>query len=342
MGITYTEIRDTFNALSKTANYLDKRWSEIETFLTGKKRFIFVGSGSSYSLAKSLAAICNMHSDAPATALAGGDIVLHAARYKNMVDGAVVVFISRSGKTTELIKALEALRAQGISFDVLSLLAAEDTPLGQLSDLALCTPWSFDESVCQTRSVTNFYFMGAYIWARAAKDQYTLDDLTYIIENSEEYMQKTEKLANELSTLGWNRAVVLADAELEGLAEEGALVFKEVCQLPANFYHVLDVRHGPIVLFGEQTLVLVAMGVGNELELNLLKDLNAKGAKVIAFSDEQIDTGDVQSHTYGKPLAHLAKGVPFILLCQLVAYEKSKVTGADPDKPTGLDPWIAL
>ena len=339
MDITYREIHDTFHALSKTAAYLDERWDDIKVFLANKSRFIFIGCGSSYSIAKSFAAICNMHGDVPASALAAGDVLLHAARYKKMVEGAAVVFISRSGRTSELVLALDVMVSQGVSISVLSLVAADDSPLGAKSDLTLATPWAFDESVCQTRTVTNFYFMSAYIWARHAENQATLDDLQHLLQSGSEYLERAGKVAKKLAAHTWNRAVVLADAELEGLAEEGALVFKEVCQLPGNYYHVLDVRHGPIVLLGEQTLVLVALGVGDALERNLIEDLKAKNAKVVVFTDMPTDICDISC---GRPLTHMALGIPFILLCQLVAYEKSKVTGANPDQPDGLDPWIAL
>jgi len=342
MDITYREIQDTFHALNKTAAYLDERWDEIARFLSGKTRFIFVGCGSSYSIAKSMAAICNMHVGMPASALAAGDILLHAPRYKKMIDGAAVVFISRSGRTSELLKALEALSAQGVSASVLSLVAADDTPMEEKSDLTLATPWAFDESVCQTRTVTNFYFMGAYIVARYTGDQATLDDFRYLLQSGGAYLEQTESLAKKVAVKSWNRAAVLADAELEGLAEEGALVFKEVCQLPANYYHVLDVRHGPVVLFGKETLVLVCLGTSDELERNLLEDLKAKGSHVVVFSDVPVEIPGVSCVGVGRALTHIARGIPFILLCQLVAYEKSKVTGADPDQPTGLDSWIQL
>ena len=342
MGITYKEIHDTFHALNKTAAYLEERWEDIAGFISGKARFIFVGCGSSYSIAKSMAAICNMHTDIPASALAAGDILLHAPRYKKMIDGAALVFISRSGRTSELLMALEALSAEGVSMSVLSLAAAEETPMGEKSDLSLETPWAFDESVCQTRTVTNFYFMCAYIFAKYTGDAATLRDLQYLLQEGAPYLAQAEALAKELAGKPWNRAVVLADAELEGLAEEGALAFKEVCQLPANYYHALDSRHGPIVLFGEETLILFCLGTTHELELNLLADLKGKGSHVVVFSDMPRSIPGVSSIHFGRALTHVARGVPFILLCQLVAYEKSKVTGADPDNPTGLDPWIKL
>ena len=342
MSITQREIHDTFNALNKTAEYLESKWGDIETMLANKNRFIFVGCGSSYYTAKSIAAICAMRTGKATLALAAGDILLHAPRYKKAIAGATVVLISRSGHTSELIMALEALKTQDKTIATLALIAADDTPLGNKCDLALTTPWSFDESVCQTRCVTNFYFMGAYIFAKHTGDQATMDDLHHLLRTGAGYIDEAEKLAKEISELPWTHSVVLADAELEGLAEEGALVFKEICCIPSNYYHVLDVRHGPIVLIGEKTLVIAALGTESELEQNLLKDLAKKGAKVIAFSDKPQKIEGTTNTTLAHPLTQTAKGIPFILLCQLIGYEKSKKTGANPDTPKGLDPWIKI
>ena len=342
MALTYKEMHDTFNALEKTADYIEKHWLEIDAFFKAKSRFVFIGCGSSYSNAKSFAMICNMSTGMPAVALAAGDILLHIERYKKCIDGAAVIFISRSGRTSELIKALDAMKANGFNIPVASFVCADDTPLGEKSDLVLSTPWAFDESVCQTRCVTNAYFMAAYIAAKITDNTSVLLDLRLMLTEGPAYIEKAEALAKELALQPWTHAVVLADAELEGIAEEGALVFKEVCQLPSSYHHLLDVRHGPMVLIGKDTLVLVALGTSCELEINLLNDLKAKGAKMVAFSDIPADLDGVTFSCFGEPLSHVAKGIPFIVLCQMVAYYKSKETGADPDKPTGLDPWISL
>jgi len=274
--------------------------------------------------------------------LAAGDILLHTERYKKCIDGAGVVFISRSGRTSELIKALDAMKSKGFNIKVASFVCADDTPLGERSDLVLSTPWAFDESVCQTRCVTNAYFMAAYIAAGLTNNTSVLHDLRLMITEGPVYTEKSESLAKEFATKPWTHAVILADAELEGLAEEGALVFKEVCQLPSSYHHILDVRHGPMVLIGKDTLVIVALGTACYLELNLLNDLKAKGADIIALSDVPVDADGITVSNFGQAISHIAKGIPLIILCQMIAYYKSKETGADPDKPTGLDAWISL
>jgi len=405
MSLTYDEIFDTFNALEKTRAYLDEKWGDIGAFVSGKSRFVFVGCGSSYSIAKSFAAICYMGAGKPATAIPAGDIILHAGRYRKVIGGAAVVFISRSGRTSELLMALDALKSQGCDFAVASVVCAGDTPLGAKSGLVLSTPWAFDESVCQTRCVTNFYFIAAYVFAKIASDPgmacgsemacntgadcdsetvcsvgtdcdsemaygtQLIGDLRQLLLEGDGYTARARTLAEEISALPWTHATVLADAELEGLAEEGSLVFKEVCQLPSNYHHLLDVRHGPMVLAGEQTLVLAMIGGSNKLENDLLGDMKKKGAQVVAFcggtgtsgglgelgEPEELgesgelgelgglcELGSVRLTGFGRPLSHIAAGIPFLILCQLIAYYKSRLTGADPDKPEGLDPWIAL
>jgi glucosamine 6-phosphate synthetase-like amidotransferase/phosphosugar isomerase protein len=94
-----------------------------------------------------------------------------------------------------------------------------------------------------------------------------------------------------------------------------------------------------MVLLNDKTLVLVALGPKNELEYKLLLDVKAKKSEVIAFSDIPVEYAQFN---YGHPLSHIALGIPFIVLCQMIAYKKSLQTGADPDKPTGLDAWISL
>jgi len=283
-----------------------------------------------------------MSTGIPATALAAGDILLHTDRYKEFLDGAAVIFISRSGRTSELIMALDKLYETGCCISVASLVCTDETPLGEKSDLIISTPWAFDESVCQTRCVTNAYYIAAYTAAKITGNSTALSDLCHIIKEGPSFLKKIETLAGEFSKKPWTHALVLADAELEGIAEEGALVYKEVCGVPSSYHHLLDVRHGPMVLVNEETLVLAALGMSCELEVDLLNDIKAKGADVIAFSDTPADLDGVHFICFGRSLSHIAKGIPFILLNQMIAYYKSKETGADPDKPTGLDPWISL
>jgi glucosamine 6-phosphate synthetase-like amidotransferase/phosphosugar isomerase protein len=85
--------------------------------------------------------------------------------------------------------------------------------------------------------------------------------------------------------------------------------------------------------------VLAVLGSKNELEHKLLRDIVGKKSELVAFSDIPVEFA---RSVYGHPLSHIAVGIPFIILCQMISYKKSLRIGVDPDKPKGLDPWISL
>jgi fructoselysine-6-P-deglycase FrlB-like protein len=332
---------DTPNALKQTTAYIEQEWPAINQFFDGKKRFAFIGSGSSFSLARSMSVMVYMHTGKPTTALSAGDLLLHASRYSKVLEDAAVIVISRSGQTSEINMAIDAMGQFNVH--VAALICANDTPLEERCELALKMPWAYDNSVCQTRTVTNFYFAAAYILAKKLANAALMEDLQHIAENCGEFLERADKFAREKADKSWNHAVILGDAELEGIADEGALAFKEICQLPSNYYHILDSRHGPMVLFNKETLLIAALGAKDALELDYLNDMQKKGSVLVAFSDTPIDEPNgVAALAYGKELTHVALGLPFIMLCQLISYHKAAHTGADPDRPSGLSAWISL
>ena len=148
----------------------------------------------------------------------------------------------------------------------------------------------------------------------------------------------------ELAQQPWTRAVVLADSGPAGLAEEGALAFKEICRRDSNHYHLLDVRHGPMVQIGADTLVIAVLSSGDRaLQAALLSDVARKTGHLLvldcASSNDALPGTRIQLPECGDDDA---KAV-FALFCiQLLCFHHAIARGVDPDKPEGLDPWIKL
>ena len=345
MSLTYGELRLQYDAMAKTTALLEKEKGALSEWISasGAKQFAFVGCGSSYSVAKSLADSAYMHLGVDARAFAAGDILLHSGRYAGALQGALVVTVSRSGSTSEIVKAIGELKKRGCGFHMLSISCVCDSPLDRLADRHIDLPWAFDESVCQTRTVSCLYYAGLYLISCYAGNCEILSSLTDVVEKGPAFFNRIEPLCKEIASGGWERAVALGDAEIAGLCEEGALAFNEICQIPSNFYHLLDARHGPMVLISPRTLVIAAISdADNNFESDMLRDLSEKGSTVIAVSAEPVSAKGVINICWGGKLHHAALGFPFILACQLITYYKSALTGADPDKPDGLEPWISL
>ena len=345
MSLTLTEIRGQYLALEKTVALLDENRDSIKKMVVDARpaSIVFIGCGSSYSLSCAFRTIASLRTDIPVYAIAAGDLWLNCERYARLLKGALVVSVSRSGETSELVNACKAVADMGLGARFLSIICAEGTPLEALSDLTLRMPWAFDASVCQTRCVSNMFAMGAMVVGSLFDDPSIRDGMAKMAACGPDYMARLEPLAQELASRDWDHGVVLADGEIDGIAEEAALTFKEICQRNSNYYHLLDVRHGPMVLVGPNTLAVAAIKSPLcKYELQLVQDLIATGATVVCYTMGEVEVPGAICIPLGTDVGSVAFGLGLVAICQLTTYYKSLVVGCDPDHPNGLDPWIRI
>lgn len=351
MYLTEQEIFSQYPALSKTLALMEEKSAEIKDFWqkSGCTSITFIGCGSSYSLAKSAALSARLRMPGtpgmgvPCYAFSAGDLLINFDHYRPILGGTLLVSISRSGSTSEVVLLVEKARAE-LKVPCLSICARADAPLTPLAGLNLEIPWAFDDSVCQTRCVTNLYAASILLGAVLGGDEALLRSVREAVAAGEAYQSATRESLAALAAKPWDKVVVLADGELEGIAEEGALAFTEICLLPSRYFHLLDVRHGPMVLVDDSTLVIAALSPGEEAhQEKLLGDMAAKGATLAVFSDRETDAPHAALNIrVPRREVYAANGIPFIFVCQALAFYKALERGVNPDAPTGLDPWIKL
>jgi len=343
---TEHEIMSQYQALTRTYEYFMSKMPEIEEFARNHKfnSMTFIGAGSGYCVCRSGETSAKVRLGIPANAIPAGDLMLNFPHYEKIIRDTLLVAPSRSGSTSEVINAVKRAKDEyGVS--CISICAKEGSEISHLADLNLEIPWAFDESVCQTRTVTNFCAANLLLIGIFAKDSKLLDEIRECVEAGEDYINNyTETLREIGQDNKWEKVVVLADSELQGIASEGALAFKEIARIPSSSYHLLDVRHGPMVLIDDKTLVIMACSpFGYEYQKGLIADIKKKGAQVVTVgkqnaaelgSDVHITVSDYDN--YG------VMGIPFIFVPQALAYFKAVSEGINPDLPEGLDPWIKL
>ncbi len=344
MYLTRKEIFGQYEALRKTYDYiLGKRQQIKAVFEQHKpKSLTFIGCGSGYTLCHSGEVSTKFHLGLPANAIAAGDLLVNFEQYSGLLKDTMIIAASRSGGTSEVVLSVEKANEMGVP--TIGIPAKLDSPLGALAELSLEIPWAFDESVCQTRTVTNFYTAQLLFIAILAENEGLIEEIDQAVARGEQYMAQYSALAEQIAAEDWNKVVILADAELEGIATEAALAFAEIPQLPANYYHVLDVRHGPMVLIDKKTLVVVAVSPEEtKLQSDLIRDLRGTQAKVISISMEgQKELGADWEVTIPQYDNFAVMGIPFIFIPQAVAFHKAINRGLNPDKPGDLQPWIDL
>ncbi len=345
MSLTLTEIRGQYQALAQTIALLDENEAALRAFFdeVNPASIVFTGCGSSYSLSCAFRTIASLRTATPVYALAAGDLWLNTPRYARLLKDALIVSVSRSGETSELINACKAVADMGVGARFLSVICANDTPQEAISDFTLRMPWAFDESVCQTRCVSNMYAMGAMVVGVMTGDASIREGMAGMAQCGPAYLERIDAVAQELAGGDWDHGVVLADGEIDGIAEEAALTFKEICQQNSNYYHLLDVRHGPMVMIRNRTLVVAAVkSPVCKYEAQLVQDLVDNGATVVCYTMNDVDLPGTICVSLRADVGPVAYGLGLVALCQLTTYYKSLVVGCDPDHPDGLDPWIRI
>jgi len=357
MSLTMQEIKSQYAALRQTFDYMQSKRDDIVAFLRGAapSTVAFVGCGSSYCLSEAAAFSFRLRAGVPSFALAGGDLLLHRERYAPLLRDALIVAPSRSGSTSEVVEALrlvaEAQRAPSSDgaarrARTLAISCVTDSPLSRQADFALELPWAFDHSVCQTRTVTNLYAADLLLSAFAGGDEALIEDVRSAIALGEAYMARVEAPIRAAADFGWTNAVVLADGELYGLAAEGAIALTEIARMQAHAHHLLDVRHGPMVTVGPDTLVVATVTKEDgTFAADLLRDVKSRGATVVAFADPSVPLPAAHvdcAVVFERALDPAALGIPFLFIPQIAAVCAAERQGVDPDRPDGLTAWIKL
>jgi len=172
-----------------------------------------------------------------------------------------VLAISRSGTTTEVVRALETLPA---GLPSMAISAVEAAPVVRAADRAVILEHADEESVVQTRfATTTLVLLRAYFG----------EDLTNAVRDARAAVGEPLPL----DPAAFERFVFLGRGWTVGLANEAALKMREAALATTESYPAMEYRHGPISLAGPSTLVWCL----GEVEDALVRDVEATGATVV-------------------------------------------------------------
>lgn len=296
-----------------------------------------LGSGSSYYLGVASAPTWGRHGWT-ARALPSAEQVLHAGDYAPAAPLAVAV--SRSGATTETLRALEILReAGGLALGVTT---ETNTPMDALCDVTLHLTEAREASTVQTRSFSaQLLAVNAVAWlAREGTDRLTPFERTAAVADG--WIASADAHVTPLATR-FERIYVLGTGTRWGLAMEGALKLKETSLTESEAFQTLEFRHGPKSMVDDTTLVVGLVGPRTrETELAVLREMRELGASVLAIGpDIEADT-DLSPLAFPPDLPEAAQHVLYLPPLQLLAYRRGLAKGLDPDHPRNLSFAVEL
>ncbi|MFC7041706.1 glutamine--fructose-6-phosphate transaminase (isomerizing) [Halonotius sp. GCM10025705] len=117
---------------------------------------------------------------------------------------------------------------------------------------------------------------------------------------------------------------------------EGALKLKEISYDPAEGFPAGELKHGPLALVTSDTTVLSVLTEGTAYEdtLHNIKEVQARGANVIAATSHDID--GVADVSFSVPQIGIMESLVTNVYWQLFAYYVAKSKGRSIDKPRNL------
>ncbi|MBX5181381.1 MULTISPECIES: SIS domain-containing protein [unclassified Rhizobium] len=243
------------------------------------KLLVFVGCGTSFNLALSLAAYSNM-AGRRAIAVPGAEWQNRPSAFWSEWRDTHVVALSRSGETTETVAAAKASRAAGAF--VTALTVEPESSLAKNCDRLVSAETHPDEGIVMTVSASLMVLLGLQMIGRHVPGS---------------VVGSARKLAGALDhalpgiIADRTHFVFLGGGPLFGIALEGALKLMEMSQIMTQAFHPLEYRHGPISLVDRKTAVVMLYSSDQrEAEIKLVGELKEKGAVVIGLGGP----GDVE------------------------------------------------
>ncbi|WP_454856663.1 SIS domain-containing protein [Rhizobium binxianense] len=233
---------------------------------------VFVGCGTSYNLALSLAAYSNM-AGRPAIAAPGAEWLNRPGAFWPNWRKTHVVALSRSGETTETVAAAKASRAAGAL--VTAVTVEPESALAKNCDVLIKAATHPDEGIVMTVSASLMLLLGMQMIGQ---------------EIPRSIVRSARRLADDLDAAlpdiiaDRSHFVFLGSGPLYGVALEGALKLMEMSQIMTQAFHPLEYRHGPISLVDEKTAVVMLYSADQKAaEARLVGELREKGAVVIGL-----------------------------------------------------------
>ena len=246
--------------------------------------------------------------------------------------GYLVVAISQSGRTPEIVSVLERAAAGGAR--TVSITNDPESPLADVAQVSVNIGAGPERAVPATKTFTG-QLAALAIMAEAfgqvpwqEEDRQRLPDL---VARTLEDPNPPLRLADEIGdTVG---LVTTGRGMLYPIALEGALKLKETTGILAEGYSAADLRHGPIAVIQEGLPVLTFSTrgpAGRDME-DLTRGLRAVGARVFGVRDHPKAQLPVPR---GAPESLV--GLPMVVRAQQLAHALALRRQLDPDNPPGL------
>jgi glucosamine--fructose-6-phosphate aminotransferase (isomerizing) len=255
------------------------------------------------------------------------------------IQGALVVGISQSGQSPDIVSVVEQGRRQGAP--TLAITNDLSSPLAGAAEMVLDTCSGPERAIAATKTYTSQLLSIALLSAALAEEARGSEELARVPE----WIQAALALDGsvEEAVQGYRemtQCVVLGRGLNYATASEWSLKLKELTGVVAEPYSSADLRHGPVAIVtrGFPVLAVVPSGAVFEDVMALLSSLvEERGVALVAVSNEE------RALSLARTPLRFSAAVPEwlsplvgIVPAQLFCYHLARAMGRDTEAPLGL------
>jgi glutamine---fructose-6-phosphate transaminase (isomerizing) len=254
------------------------------------------------------------------------------------LDGGLVIGVSQSGASPDVVAVLAEAREQGRP--TLALTNDVESPLGRTAEVVLPLEAGAEQAVAATKTYVNSLGAVALLFAEMSDDSAARDELARM---PAALARQIELSAGDPPPIDEYREAVgltvVARGVNYGTGFEIALKIRELSGLVTEAYSPADLLHGPIAAIqpGWPVLLVAPSGPARPSVEEIVPPLRARGARLLAVSDVRAVLR--RAHTR----LELAPGVPewlspltAVVPGQVTAMRLASLRGLDYDFPPGL------
>ncbi|MFZ2196128.1 MAG: glutamine--fructose-6-phosphate transaminase (isomerizing) [Thermodesulfovibrionales bacterium] len=270
-------------------------------------------------------------------------------RYSNpIVDkGNLFISITQSGETADTLAAQREAKSRNAK--TLTICNVVGSTAAREADSVLYTRAGLEMGVASTKAFTSQVAALCLIAIGLSIKRGLLgvletkglrSQLAKIPELIDKTLMKTEEIKGLADALSHAKGCMYLGRGIHfPIAMEGALKLKEISYIHAEGYPAGEMKHGPIALIEEGTPVIVVAPMNELFEkiLSNIEEVKARGARVIAITDEPEWLMHRVDDVIEIPSTHpLLSPLLSVIPLQLLAYHTGVLKGCDVDQPRNL------
>ena len=252
--------------------------------------------------------------------------------------GALVLSISQSGQTPDILSVVKTARQMGALTILIS--NTPQSPLAQLSEFNINLQAGFEQSIAASKTYTNSLLSLALLSSHLSNDSSRLNEIARIPGIAAKILGGMDQIiSNAASFKNTQAGVIIGRGFNYSTAFEIALKLKELSYLMAEPYSSADFQHGPVAMVENDFLVIAVVPDGKVAEdlTSFLSEIKERSPRMVVISPQE---KALQLASLQIPLP---AGIPewlsplvTVIPGQIFALGLAIARGIDPDHPRGL------